>query len=79
MSTPNPYERPLKRFLILLALFIISPILLNMGFKALKVYQQQPQNLIAYTLVTLGIALILYTVYFGFKTFKILLDVIFRK
>lgn len=78
MSDQSPYERPLKRFLILLSLFIISPIVLNIAFKALKIYKKSPDNIIAYALLTIGICLIIYTVFFGFKTFKILLDVLFR-
>jgi len=75
----NPYEKTLKRFLILLSLFIISPIILNIAFKALKIYKSMPEILIAYTLLCIGASLIIYTVFFGFRTFKILLDTIFRK
>jgi len=57
----------------------MSPITLNIAFKALKIYKNSPENLIAYGLLFLGISLIIYTVYFGFKTFKTLLDLIFRK
>lgn len=79
MATPNPYEKPIKRFLILLSLFIISPILLSIAFKALKIYKTSPENLIAYGLLVIGAVLIIYTVYFGFRTFKILLDTLFNK
>ena len=79
MTPQNPYEKPFKRFLILISLFIISPIVLNIAFKALKIYKKSPENIIAYVLLLFGICLIIYTVYFGFKTFKILLDTIFRK
>ena len=79
MTEQNPYEKPFKRFLILLSLFIISPITLNIAFKALKIYQKNPERIIAYGLLCLGVFLIIYTVYFGFRTFKILLNTIFRK
>lgn len=79
MTKQNPYEKILKRFLILLSLFVISPIVLNIAFKALKVYKKSPENLIAYGLLMIGISLIIFTVYFGFKTFKLLLDTLFRK
>jgi len=79
MTKQNQYEKIIKRFLILLSLFIISPIVLNLAFKALKRYKETPQNIIAYTLLCIGICLIVYTVYFGLKTFKKLLDIIFKK
>lgn len=78
-TTPHPYEHVLKRFLILLSLFMLSPTVLSYGFKALKLYKTSPQNLIAYSLILIGAVLLLYTVYFGFKTFKLLLDTLFRK
>ncbi len=79
MTKQNPYEKILKRFLILLSLFVISPIVLNIAFKALKIYNKSPENLIAYGLLIIGVSLIIFTVYFGFKTFKLLLDTLFRK
>ncbi|TYP96996.1 hypothetical protein C7447_1059 [Tenacibaculum adriaticum] len=75
----SPYEKPLKRLLILLGLLIISPIVLNVAFKALKIYTENPGVLIAYALLVIGICMILFTVYFGFKTFQSFLDVLFRK
>ena len=79
MTTQNPYEKTIKRFLILLSLFVISPIVLSIAFKALKIYKTSPENLIAYGLLIIGAFLIIYTVYFGFQTFKLLLDTIFKK
>ena len=78
-TEPHPYERVFKRFLILLALFALSPTVLNLGFKALKNYKSTPENLIAYTLLIIGGILIIYTVYFGIKTITLLLDTLFRK
>lgn len=75
----SPYEKPLKKLLFLLGLLIISPIVLNIAFKALKIYTENPGILIAYALLSIGIFMILYTVYFGFKTFQLFLDVLFRK
>jgi len=75
----NPYEKPLKRFLILLSLLIISPIILSIAFKALRIYKESPKSLIAYTLIILGVSITLYTVYYGIKTIKVLLNVLFRK
>ena len=75
----HPYERVFKRFLILLSLFALSPTVLNFGFNALKTYTTSPKSIIAYTLLIIGFGLIIYTVYFGFKTFKLLLDTLFTK
>ena len=75
----HPYEQIFKRLLILLSLFILSPTVLSFGFKALKAYKTSPQNLIAYALILIGAMLIMHTVYFGFKTFKLLLDILFKK
>ena len=79
-KTPqHPYEKTLKSFLKLLGLFILAPTVLSFGFKALKIYKTAPNNLIAYTLTAIGGILIMYTLYFGFKTIQLLLDTLFRK
>ena len=79
MSKPATFEKGMKQLLILLGLLIFSPIVLSLGFKAQRVYTESPQNIIAYILLGLGIVLILFTVYFGFKTFKTFLDTLFKK
>ncbi len=78
MSKDNSFDKNLKRLLILLGLLILSPIVLNTSFKALKVFTDQPKIIIAYSLLVIGVFLILYTVYFGFKTFKNILDSLFN-
>ncbi len=72
------YEKPVKKFLKLLSLLIISPLVLSLAFRAQRNFHEMPKVLIAYVLLVLGILLVLYTVYFGFKTFKSLLDVLFE-
>lgn len=79
MSKPITSDRVVKRFVILLGLLILSPIVLSFGFKALRVFTESPKNFIAYFLLGLGIFLILFTVYFGFKTIKTFLDNLFQK
>ncbi len=75
----NTLEKSLKRLLILLGLLLFSPILLNIAFKALRIFKTAPKVYIAYILLVVSILLILYTVYFGFKTFKGILDAIFKE
>ncbi len=71
------YEKPVKKFLVLLSLLVISPVVLSLAFRALRSFHEIPKIIIAYILLILGILLVLYTVYFGFKTFKSLLDTLF--
>ena len=71
-------EKGIYRLMILLGLLISSPIVLNIGFKALKRYTESPEIYIGYGLLALGILMILFTVYFAFKTFKTFLDALFN-
>lgn len=79
MSKPDTFDKVVKKFLILLGLLILSPITLNLGFKAIRVFTESPKIYIAYFLLALGISLILFTVFFGFKTIKAFLDNLFQK
>lgn len=79
MSTNvNVLAKGLKRLAILIFLFIVSPIALTMGFKALKVYENTPKAFLAYGLIIIAGLLILFTVFFAIKTFKILLNAFFN-
>ncbi|CAM1344674.1 DUF6095 family protein [Tenacibaculum amylolyticum] len=73
------YEKTVKKFLILLLLLIVSPLILSLAFKAQRIYTTYPETIIFYILLALGILLILYTVYFGFKTFQSFLNILFNK
>lgn len=77
--TNKSYEKPVKKFLILLSLLVVSPVILSLAFRAQRAFKEMPKVIIGYVLLILGIFLILYTVYFGFKTFKSLLDTLFDK
>ena len=67
------------RFLILIGLFIITPITLNLSFKAFKIYNNEDQKMIiAYTLLIIGIILVIYTLFHAFITFKKILNLIFN-
>ncbi|MCF2873214.1 MULTISPECIES: DUF6095 family protein [unclassified Tenacibaculum] len=79
MTKTTTFDKVVKRFLILLGLLIVSPIVLSIGFKAFRVFTESPKNYIAYTLLTLGGFLILFTVYYGFRTIKAFLDNLFQK
>ncbi len=72
-------EKGVKKISILLGLIILSPITLNIGFKALNKFTESPKIYLGYTLVFIGISLLFFTVYFAFKTFKTLLDALFNK
>ncbi len=79
MSTNlNVLGKGLKQLGILVLLFIISPLVLTMAFKALKKFTESPQIFIAYLLLVVGCALIIFTIYFAFKTFRTLLNSLFQ-
>lgn len=73
------YEKVIIKFLILLGLLIISPFVVSIAFKAQRIYTEGIGMYISWVLIALGIGLLLFTVYFGFKTFQSLLNVLFRK
>ncbi len=79
MNKTTTPDNVVKKFVILLGLLILSPIVLSFGFKALRVFTESPKNYIAYILLALGSFLILFTVYYGFKTIKAFLDNLFQK
>ena len=79
MSTDvNLLGKGLKYLGILVFLFIASPITLTMGFKALKKFENTPKEYLSYIILTVATILILFTIYFAFKTFKILLKALFN-
>lgn len=66
-----------KRLLILLTLLIASPLLLTISFKAIKLYKEGISFYISIFGVIFSAALIFFTLYFGYKTFKTFLDALF--
>lgn len=79
MSTNiNLLGKGLKYLAILLLLFIASPISLTVGFKALKRFQNTPKEMLSYLIIGAAGILIIFTIFFAFKTFKILLNAIFN-
>lgn len=67
----------LQKLLILLGLLIASPLLLTLSFKVLKLYKEGTLFYISILGVILSSLLIIFTLFFAFKTFKTLLDALF--
>ena len=79
MSTNiNLLGKGLKYLALLLLLFIASPISLTVGFKALKKFENTPKEMLSYLILGAAGVLIIFTIFFAFKTFKILLNAIFN-
>ena len=79
MSTDvNLLGKGLKHLGILVFLFIASPISLTMGFKALKKFENTSNEFVSYIILIVASLLILFTIFFAFKTFKILLKALFN-
>lgn len=78
MPKPVTFDQIVKKFVFLVVLLILSPIVLSLGFKAFRIYSETPKMYITYILLIIGVFLILFTVYFGFKTIKAFLDFLFK-
>ena len=79
MSTDvNLLGKGLKYLGILVFLFIASPITLTMGFKALKKFDDTPKEFLSYIILSVAVILIIFTIYFAFKTFQVLLKALFN-
>ncbi len=74
----NLLGKGLKYLGLLIFLFIAAPITLTMGFKALKKFDNTPNEYLTYILLAIGAILIVFTIYFAFKTFQILLKALFN-
>jgi len=80
MSTDyNTLSKGLIRLAVLVFLFIVTPILITMSFKALNNFTEAPRIYFAYALVVLSFALLIFTIIYAFKTFKLLMDSFFTK
>lgn len=66
-----------KQLLFLLLMVVISPVSLNIGFKALDKYPDE-SLWIAYAIIGIAALLILITIILGIKTFKLLTDALFN-
>jgi hypothetical protein len=80
MSTDtNLLGKGLIRLGILIFLFILSPIIVTISFKALDKYTEAPEIYFTYLILALGCLLIIFTVYYAFKTFGVIQKAIFNK
>lgn len=77
-ETQNPYEKVVKKFLILLGLLVLSPIIFNIALSAKRIYKTGLGVYISYILLGIGVFLLIFTVFFGFKTIQTLLNTLFR-
>jgi hypothetical protein len=79
MSTNlNLLTKGLKYLGILIFLFIASPILLTIGYKALTKFENTPKEYLSYVILFTAGILMIFTIYFAFKTFKTLLKALFN-
>lgn len=79
MSTDlNLLSKALIRLGVLVFLFIATPIAMTMSFKAIDKFTEAPKIYLAYALFLLSILLLVFTMYFAFKTFKILSNALFN-
>lgn len=79
MSTDvNLLGKGLRNLGILIFLFIVSPFSLTMGFKAFNRFKDTPKMFLSYIILIVSSILIIFTIYFAFKTFKILLKALFN-
>jgi hypothetical protein len=78
MSTDvNLLSKGLIRLGILVLFFIASPVIMTMGFKALNKFTEAPKIYLAYAIILVGLASLIFTIFFAFKTFGILKKAIF--
>lgn len=68
----------LKYLGFLVLLFIASPLALTISFKALKKFENTTKENLSYLLITIACILTVFTIYFAFKTFKILIKALFN-
>lgn len=79
MSTNlNLLAKGLKYLGILIFLFIASPIVLTIGYKALTKFENTPKEYLSYIILFTAGILMIFTIYFAFKTFKMLLNALFN-
>jgi len=73
----NLLNKGFKRLAFLVLLLIVSPLTLNIGFKALNAYSEE-SLWVAYGIIGVATLLIITTIIVGFKTFKTILDALFN-
>ena len=76
-TNTNILQKGLIRLGITLLLFIVTPIFITMSFKALDNFTEAPKQYIAYVMLALAFALLLFSIVFAVKTFKVIADAFF--
>ena len=80
MSTDvNLLGKALIRLAILGLLFIISPVSLTIAFKAIKLYPNGIAHWLSILFLIFAGVLLIFTIYFAFKTFSKISKAIFNK
>jgi Na+/H+ antiporter NhaC len=70
-------NKSLKQLLVLILLFIVAPISLNIGFKAINSFEND-HLWIAYVILGISGLLVIAALVLAFKTMRTLLDAIFN-
>lgn len=78
MENKNPYEKVVLKFLKLVVLLVASPIIFSIALKAKRIYTEGIGFYISYVLLALGVLLLGFAVYYGFRTMQTLLNTLFR-
>lgn len=73
----NLLKTGLKQTAIVLLLFIVSPILLTMAFKAIKIYTSGWQIYVSYAFLVVSAGLMIFAVLLAFKTIRTYLSAFF--
>jgi hypothetical protein len=80
MSTDiNLLGSALKKIGILLFLFIASPVSLTIAFKAIKLYTEGYEYWLSIFFLIFAGTLVIFTIFFAFKTFGTISKAIFKK
>ncbi|MEQ6124831.1 DUF6095 family protein [Pseudotenacibaculum sp. MALMAid0570] len=74
----NILRKGLKQLGLLLLLFIASPILLSMSFKAIAIFKEGIQYWFSIAFLIVSSLLMLFTVFYAFKTFRTILSSLFH-
>lgn len=78
MEERNPYEKIIIMFLKLLGLFVVAPIVFSIAIKAKRIYTEGIGVYVSYLLLAIGSFLLVFAVYYGFKTVQAFLNTLFR-
>ena len=74
----NTLRKGLKQLGFLLLFLIASPLLLTISFKAISLYKEGTEYALSIVLLVVSGLLMLYTLYFAFKTFRTILNSLFE-